>query len=329
MALSRRALLGGCAALTVAAGARRLGAQGLVPIQVGYTPGVSALPLLTGVYLGMFAFGDLAVDAEPVVTASALLDQLDDGTAHIAHATMDDVIACDLGQGPDSVKNRDFVAILGIDHGLLGLVARPGISRIAQLRGKTLAVESLSMGFVSPLRAVLETEGLARDDYRLIAYGGTQQRASGLGARRFDATLLTPPFDLSLHAAGCRTIARVTDLLGPYQGIVAFARRSWLEQNASAAARYVHAYRDALARAASDKRGSIPLLSRSLRVSRAIAAASYDAAFRRSDGFCRNGNLDLPGIRNVLRLRARYAPPGGGDDPALYIEPTIVAPQQA
>lgn len=330
MAVSRHAFLSGCAAFAAAAGGvRKADAQALVPIQVGYFPGISALPLLTGVYVGMFASEGLAVDAEPAVATNKLFRQLDDGIVHIAHTAIDNAIACDLGVGPSTVTSRDFVAILGVDDGELRLVARRGITSIAQLRGKTLAVDSLSMGFAFALRAVLAAEGLAENEYRLIAQGGTQQRASGLVAHKFDATLLTPPFDLSVQTRGCKTLAHVADVLGRYQGIAVVARRAWLRENAGAAMRYMSAYRQALAHAAADKTGSIPLLARALHVSPSVAAASYDAAFRRSDGFCHDGNLDLDGIRTVLRLRARYAPPGGGEDPAPYIEPAIVAPQSA
>jgi len=276
----------------------------------------------------MFASDGLAVDAEPA-KSSTFFSQLDDGVLHLAHTAIDDAIACDVGAGPAAVTNRDFVAILGVDHGQLRLVARRGITRIAQLRGKTVAADSLTMGNANALRALLAAEGLADDEYRLVARDTAQQRASGLAARKFDATLLTPPFDLSLRAAGCTTLAHVTDVLGAYQGIAVVARRAWLHENASVATRYMHAYRVALEHAASDKTGSIPLLAGALNVSPAVAAASYDAAFKRSDGFCNDGTLDLAGIRTVLRLRARYAPPGGGDDPTPYIEPTIVAPQQA
>jgi ABC-type nitrate/sulfonate/bicarbonate transport system substrate-binding protein len=330
MAVTRRAFLGGCAAVAAAAGGvRKAGAQTLVPIQVGYYPGISALPLLTGVYIGMFASDGLAVDAEPAIDATKLFDQLDDGIVHIAHTPIDNAIACDLGLGPRSVKSRDYVAFLGVDDGQLRLVGRPGITRIAQLRGKTLAVDSLSAGTTFVLRAMLEIEGLAENTYRLVLHGGTQQRASALVAGKFDATLLTPPFDLSVKPRGCTTLAHATDLLGPYQGIAVVARREWLHENGSAAIRYVHAYREALAHAAADKSGSIPLLARGLHVSPAVAAASYDAALRHSGGFCHDGNLDLDGIRTVLRLRAEYAPPGGGKDPAPYIEPAIVTPQSA
>jgi ABC-type nitrate/sulfonate/bicarbonate transport system substrate-binding protein len=330
MAVSRHAFLTGCAAVAAAAGGvRKADAQTLIPIQVGYLPGISALPLLTGVYVGMFASEGLAVDAEPAVATNKLFSQLDDGIVHIAHTPIDNAIAWDIGLGSEAVKSRDFVAILGVDDGQLRLVARHGITRIAQLRGKTLAVDSLSMGFAFVLREMLATQGLVEDEYRLVAQGAPQQRANGLVAGKFDATLLTPPFDLSVKPRGCTTLARATDLLGAYQGIAVVARRAWLRDNGNAAMRYIHAYRAALAHAAADKTGSIPLLARALHIAPSVAAASYDAALRHSGGFCRDGNLDLDGIRSVLRLRARYAPPGGGDDPAPYIEPAIATPQSA
>ena len=330
MAVSRRAFLTGCAAVAAAAGGvRKAGAQTLIPIQVGYYPGISALPLLIGVYVGMFASEGLAVDAEPTVAVNKLFSQLDDGVVNIAHTPIDNAITYDVGLGPNGVKSRDFVAFLGVDDGQFRLVARPGITRIAQLRGKTLAVDSLSTGMAFVLREMLEIEGLAENTYRLVAQGGSQQRANGLVSGKFDATLLTPPFDVSVKARGCTTVAHATDLVGPYQGIAVIARRAWLGENESAATRYMRAYREALAHAAADKTGSIPLLSSALHVAPAVAAASYDAAFRHGGGFHREGNLDLDGIRNVLRLRAEYAPPGGGKDPAPYIEPAILAPQSA
>jgi hypothetical protein len=39
----------------------------------------------------------------------------------------------------------------------------------------------------------------------------------------------------------------------------------------------------------------------------------------------RNAAVDLDGVRTVLRLRAKYAPPGAGDDPAPYVDSSIRA----
>ncbi|HEX3466511.1 MAG TPA: ABC transporter substrate-binding protein [Candidatus Elarobacter sp.] len=329
MAVTRHAFLAACAAVAAAGGAGRADAQTLIPVQVGYFPGISALPLLTGVYLGMFAAEGLAIDAEPAIDTVNLFRRLDEGIIDVAHTPIDAAIAYDVGVGSQAVQNRDFVAILGVDDGQFRLVGRRGVKRITQLRGKTLAVDALGSGLAFVLRGMLAVEGVAEDEYRLVGIGDAQQRANALAAGKLDGTLLTPPYDLSVRARGCLTLARATDLLGGYQGISAVVRRAWLENNASAALRYKHAYREALAHAAGDKAGSIPLLVGALHVSPAVAAASYDAALRHSDGFCNDGRLDLGGIRTVLRLRARYAPPGGGDDPAPYIESAISAPQSA
>jgi ABC-type nitrate/sulfonate/bicarbonate transport system substrate-binding protein len=330
MAVSRHAFLARCAAVAAGAGSiRAAGAQTLTPIAVGYFPGISALPLLTGVYVGMFASEGLAVDAEPVLDANGVFRQLDDRVVDIAHVPIDSAIAYDVDAGARTLHSRDFVAFLGVDDGQFRLVARDGIVTAAQLRGKTIAVDAPSTGLTFALREMLQAEGVGDDDYRLVPHGRAQQRAIGLVARRFDATLLPPPFDVSVKAHGCRTLAYATDVLGPYQGITAVARRAWLHDNAAAAMAYMHAYRQALAHATADKAGSIPLLVGALHVSPAVAAASYDAALRHSGGFCHDGKLDLAGIRNVLRLRARYAPPGGGDDPTPYIETAISGPQSA
>lgn len=329
MAVTRHAFLAGCAAVAAAGGARGADAQTLTPVQVGYVPGISALPLLTGVYLGMFAGEGLAVDAEPAPDTAKLFRQLDAGIADIAHTSIDTAISYDVGVGPHVVQNRDFVAILGVDDGQFRLVGRRGIKRVAQLRGKTLAVDARGSGLAFVLRGMLAVEGVEEDEYRLVPMSDAQQRANALAAGKVDGSLLTPPYDLSVRARGCPTLARATDLLGGYQGVAVIARRAWLLNNAATAMRYMHAYREALAHAANDKAGSIPLLVGALHVSPAVAAASYDAALRHSDGFCNEGRLDLDGIRTVLRLRARYAPPGGGDDPTPYIEPAISAPQSA
>jgi ABC-type nitrate/sulfonate/bicarbonate transport system substrate-binding protein len=322
---SRRQFVAGTVATAVASSGVRPSIALADGLGVGYFPGVSALPLLLGVRGGFFARERLDVVAVPVASSADLFARLDAGELGVAHTSMDNPIAYDAGLGDPRVKRRDFCAFLGVDDGQLRLVARPGIAKLADLRGTTLAVDALATGFAFALRAMLATAAIGEGDAVLVSRGGTQQRAQGLLAGAFDATLLTPPFDLVANAAGFTTLARATDLLGPYQGIAVVARRMWLGANRDLALRYARAYRAALARAAGDRAGSIALLADALAVTPAIAAASYDAAFSPGVGIQRDATVDLEGVRTVLRLRARYAPPGAGDDPAYYVDSTIRA----
>jgi ABC-type nitrate/sulfonate/bicarbonate transport system substrate-binding protein len=323
---SRTTFIAGSAAAALAGGFARPARAANRVVQVAYFPGVSALPLLVAVRSGFFAREGLDVTATPTTSSPDLFGKLDTGALDIGHTSIDNPIAYDVGAGAVTLVNRDFVAFLGVDDGMLRLVARPGLTRIADLRGKTLALDSLKTGFTFALIALLETAGLTQADVRMLEFGGTQQRAGGLLAGKFDATLVTPPFDLAANAAGFMTLARATDVLGAYQGIGVIARRAWIVANRDVALRYARGYLAALAQVVSDRSGSASLLSSVLNVPAEIAAASYDAAFSAAKGgMLRNAAVDLDGVSTVLRLRAKYAPPGAGDDPAPYVDSSIRA----
>jgi ABC-type nitrate/sulfonate/bicarbonate transport system substrate-binding protein len=322
---SRTKFIAGSAAAALAVSFPPPSRADVRPLHVAYFPGVSALPLLIAIRADFFNREQLDVRAVPATSSIELFAQLDSGTLDLAHTSIDNPIAYDVGAGTVAVAHRDFCAFLGVDDGQLRLGVRPGIATLADVRGKALAVDAVATGFTFALRAILATAGIAEHDVTLVPRGGTQQRAQGLLAGAFDATLLTPPFDLVANAAGFATLARATDLLGPYQGIAVIARRSWLGANRALALGYARAYRGALAQAVRDRAGSIALIVSALDVSPQIAAASYDAAFAASGGIQRNAAVDLDGVRTVLRLRARYAPPGAGDDPLPYVDPTIRA----
>jgi ABC-type nitrate/sulfonate/bicarbonate transport system substrate-binding protein len=294
-------------------------------VRVSYFSGIPALPLLTATQGGFFGREGLDVSATPATSSQDLFTKLDAGALDIVHAAIDNAIAYDVGAGPVALTNRDFVAFAGIDDGSLRLVARAGIARTEELRGKTVAVDALTTGFAFVVRALLSSADLAASDVTLVSRGGTQQRADGLLAGAFDATLLYPPFDLTANARGCVTVARAIDVLRPYQGFSVIARRAWLAENRDTAIRYARAFRAALGRVVTDRTGSIALLTTALSVPEAIAAASYDAVVAPDVGFRRDAGIDLAGVRTVLRLRARYAPPGAGDDPEPYVDSSILA----
>jgi ABC-type nitrate/sulfonate/bicarbonate transport system substrate-binding protein len=207
---------------------------------------------------------------------------------------------------------------------MLRLVARPGITTIAGLRGKTLAVDAMSTGYAFALRELLAKAGVTDADVTYVAKGGTQQRAEQLMAGAIDATLVTPPFDVQANAEGFTTLARVTDVLGSYQGISLVTRRAWLAANRATAVTYLKAFRAALTRVAADRATAVAILMRHTKVDQAMATASYDAAFGPQGGIHRDAALDLDGIRTVLQLRAKYAPPGAGSDPSIYVDATIL-----
>jgi hypothetical protein len=63
-----------------------------------------------------------------------------EGHAHIALTAMDNVVAYVEDQGEEPLAgSADFFAFLGVDDGLLSLMARPEIRTLNAIKGQTLA----------------------------------------------------------------------------------------------------------------------------------------------------------------------------------------------
>ena len=315
-------------AIGTAAGAaalvpRGLRAAGPVELKVSFFPGASAWPMYMGIESGIFARAGLSVTLVPTPNSADLFAKLDSGTYDIAHTSADNPIAYDMaGAG---TANHDFVSFFGVDDGMQRLVAKKGIHTIEELRGKTVAVDAMTTGYAFALRETLSVNDLNYNDVTWVSAGGTAQRYLSLTQEKFDATLITPPYDYQANEQGFVTLGKVTDFIGPYQGIAGVARRAWLVANRATAIAYVRAYRASLVEVAQNRAAAIPLfIKHNDGLSIKAAEKSYEAAFRKGIGFHRDAALDLKGMQTILALRAKYAPPGAGADPLPYMETSIV-----
>ncbi len=205
------------------------------------------------------------------------------------------------------------------------MVAAPGITKVADLRGKTVAVDSLTTGYAFAMRGMFADAGLNSNDVTYVAKGATGLRYRALTEGAFDATLLTPPYNAQANEKGFRTLGRAVDVFHHYVGIVGIARRPWLAAHTPTAIAYLRAYRAALTAVAGDRRGGLAVLTaRDPNLTPIASETTYDAMFAKDSGFSRTCAIDVEGVRTVLRLRAAYEPPGAGTDPAPYIDMSIL-----
>jgi len=130
--------IAGSAAAALAGSFPRPSRAEVRPLQVAYFPGVPPLPLLIPIRSGLFNREGLDVQAVPTTSSIDLFAKLDPGALDLVHTSIDNPVAHDVGAGSVAVAHRDFCAFLGVDDGLLRLVARLGIAKLADLRGKTL-----------------------------------------------------------------------------------------------------------------------------------------------------------------------------------------------
>jgi ABC-type nitrate/sulfonate/bicarbonate transport system substrate-binding protein len=262
---------------------------------------------------GFFAQHGLEVKLTPTPNSVYLMENLDAGKFDIAFAAIDNVIAYQEGQGEAPLaKTAEFFAFVGQQHGGVRLYARPEIAQVADLKGKSLAVDAATTGYAFVLRKLLQQAGLGENDYTFERLGGTAQRAQALVEGKTVATIVTSPLDIVPAAKGMRRLANVVDAIGPYQGTCGVARRSWAQAHEQTLVSFIQAYLQAMQWLAdpAHRAEAVAIYRKQLpQASEESAQKAWEALTGEREGLQLDGRLDHAGIRTVLELRSEYGEP--------------------
>jgi ABC-type nitrate/sulfonate/bicarbonate transport system substrate-binding protein len=270
----------------------------LIQFKAGYN-----LPVHAGVENGIFARHGLELETAYTPGSLYLSEALRREEFEIGHTGADDVVA-DVeayGGGPSGL-----FLFMGLHSGLMSVVGAPGMNTIESLRGQALAVDARESGFVFILEKLLRSKGFSTSDYTLVEVGGWENRYRALLERKFAATLLTPPFVGNAVAQGCHVLARGDEIIPCYQATGGAAKRSWAERNRDLLVNYIRAYIEATQWCFEPiNRGrSLELLQRYSGIAGEAAENTLDALLDPAYGMYPKAELNLPGFRAVLELRA-------------------------
>ncbi len=176
--LTRRTMLAGLALGGALASMPRAHAQtDTAPFKVVAFAGASNWPFWVGQEKGFFKQAGLDVSLEITPNSVELARNLHHGRYDLALTSVDNVVAYVEGQGEADLGGpADFVAIFGVDNGLLSVMAVPEVKSFADLKGKTLSVDALTTGFAFVLRELLLRNGLGEGDVQIVRVGGGAQR---------------------------------------------------------------------------------------------------------------------------------------------------------
>ena len=263
-------------------------------------PGVQNLPMFAAQAKGFFGKRDLAVDLKFTPNSDELRNGLAEGRYHIAHSAVDNAFAL------KDKANVDIAVVLGGDDSFNRLIVQPEIKSLADIKGKTVAVDAENTAYAFQLYEMLRQKGLNKGDYEVKPVGGTSQRLDAMTKdKSFAAAMMNPPFSIRAEKAGLKSIDTAAAALGAYQGSSAFVLRSWGAANADTLVKYVQAYIEGLRwmLEPKNKAEAVGLLVERLKLPEDVAAQAYEATLK---GFNRDGALDMEGVRNVLKLRAQF-----------------------
>ena len=294
-------------------------------VRVNVFPGGFNWGLYIGIDKGFFARHGVAVIIEGTPNSVAQMTGLSRGGCEIVMTAVDNIVAYVEGQGEAPIGAQpDFFAFMGSDSGFLSLVTVPEVECISDLAGRTLSVDALTTGYAFVLYDILRRNGLDRGACRIRRVGGMVQRWNSLQDRNEDGTLLSAPYNLLARKCGFVDLAKATGVLGPYQGNVAAARRSWAKAHPSQVIAYIRGYREAIAwlYQPGNRAEAIAILRRNLpQMPEDIAEASHAVLLDPDDGFFRTCKIDLDGLACVLDLRSRYGEPKTAlSDPLKYCD---------
>ena len=300
-------------------------AAALIALAVIVFPGGFNWPLWVGMEKGFFAQNGVELTVTPTPNSVFQMQNLAAGKFDIAFSTVDNVVAYDEGHGEAPLAEApDFFAFMGGQYGAVRLVAQPDITSIADLKGKSLAVDAATTGYAFVLRKILQKAGLGENDYQLERLGGTAQRAQALMEGKTAATILTTPLEIVPEARGYKRLANAVDAIGPYQAVLGVARRSWAATHEAALVGFIRGYAASLewladpahrAEAVSIYRKNIP------QASEEAANKAWDALLAGPEGFQKKGKLDRAGIETVLKLRSEFGRPQKElRDPDKYVD---------
>ena len=131
-----------------------------------------------------------------------------------------------------------------IEPPIYALVARPEIGSYADLRGRTIVVDSPNGITTWLLRRMLGAQGLGPDDYNLVYVGDTPGRLQAQLAGGVQASMLLQPFDFAGERQGQRRLGNSNEVVRNYEFAGYNVRRDWLARNEDTVARYIRAYVD-------------------------------------------------------------------------------------
>jgi NitT/TauT family transport system substrate-binding protein len=202
-------------------------------------------------------------------------------------------------------EGADLVFVAGFINKLTGtFVANPNIKSPAELKGKSLGVNSLSGGAWIFTMLTLDHWGLApeRDKIQFRALGDNSVVSQALLAGNVDAAYLGYTFSKLVQSKGFRMLADLEKLPIPYQGSGIISRRRVMASSPAIVENILRGLLDSVAfiRNPENKHRVIQSLAKGLRLKRVEDA---EEGYQSIVGIYENKIYSsVDGIRNVIRL---------------------------
>ncbi len=285
--------------------------------------GASNLPIWIAQDKGLFAKEGLDIKLDRTSGSTPQMEDFMAGKYFIGTSSIDNVVAFHEGQGAKQFANYDVIGVGGVHSGLNTVVARPEIKSYAEIKGKTIAVDSPNSGYAFVLYKILDNKGLKfGQDYQFVSVGGGPERIAAMKENKAVAAIVGSPNDIDAKNMGYTILDDAAAALGGYQGSAYVVRRDWAKAHEKEVVSWLKAIANAHDYVYANKGESIKVLqSRIKDLSVADAEIIYGGLTTGAGGLNQKADINMAGMKAVLDLRAQFGTPKKTiTDPTKYID---------
>jgi NitT/TauT family transport system substrate-binding protein len=145
-----------------------------------------------------------------------------DSGSILAQAALSGEVKFSVSSGPATIAARtqgggSIIIAACVNTLPYSIVAAKGITTWDQLKGKKIAISRFGSGTDTAIRLVLKRYGIdAAKDVVIVQLGTQPSRVQALAAGAIDATIISPPLDLTAKKQGYPILVNIADLKIPY-----------------------------------------------------------------------------------------------------------------
>jgi NitT/TauT family transport system substrate-binding protein len=235
-----------------------------------------------------------------------------DAGSILAQAALSGEVKFSVSSGPATIASRtqgaDTIIIAACVNTLpYSLVTAKGITRWDQLKGKKIAISRFGSGTDTAIRLVLKKFGLDPAKEVTIVQLGTQpSRVQALAAGAIDATIISPPLDLTAKKQGYQILVNIAELGIPYPQQIIETTDRFIRANPHTAKNFLKGFIEGVNYATTHKEETKKIMTKYLKTTDPeILEATYRSFVQVTDGSC---YPNMEGIRNAMDEVAQRVP---------------------
>ena len=195
---------------------------------------------------------------------------------------------------------------------MFSLVVQPEIKTISDLKGKIVGISSFGGTQHLVTAGVLRAVGIDPDrDVKMINVGNESIRAEQLRAKVIHAAMINPPMSVMMRKDGMRLLLDAADYLDlPLTGLGATTKK--LKENPEQVRRVLRALYDALQFIRANRKETITIFARWLKMDLEIAADTYDVAVKAlsADGTATDKSIvaSIEEAKDAGKIKGNFSP---------------------